>query len=138
MPQALSRFARLSAIAWCAAHPFADAACARKTPATTEQAPAPGHALPATLRVTNSNFSDVRIYLARGTLWLRLGLVTTNGTAEFSIPPDFLAQAASVTLVAEPVAGRTAYRTTLAGVLPGDELELVVEAFLQYSHLVVR
>ncbi len=138
MPQVLSRFARLLAIAWCAAHPFAGAACARKSPAATAQAPAPGRALPTTLRVTNSNFSDVRIYVVRGASWLRLGLVTTNATAEFSIPPDFLAQAASVTLVAEPVAGRSAYRTNLAGVLPGDDLELVVEAFLQYSHLVVR
>lgn len=138
MPQAPSRLVRLLAIAWCAAYSFAGAACARKSPAAAAQAPAPGHTLPTTLHVTNSNLSDVRIYLVRGTLWLRLGFVTTNGTAEFSIPSDFLTQGASVTLVAEPVAGSTAYRTTLSGVMPGDELELTVEAFLQYSHLIVR
>ena len=98
----------------------------------------PENALPATLHVSNSNWSDVRIYLVRAGAWLRLGRVTTNGAADFEIPPDFLRQAGSVTLVASPVAGRMSYSTSLNGVMPGDELELVVEGFLQYSHLVVR
>src|SRR3989454_12549797 len=62
--------------------------------------------------------------------------VTTNGAADFEIPPDFLRQAGKVTLVASPVGGRTVYSTSLAGIMPGDELELVVGGVLQYSHLV--
>jgi len=152
MSQARRTLARLLAIAWwVAAAPaapvapvapvaafLAGAGCARKPAAAADQAPAPESSLPATLHVSNSNWSDVRIYLVRAGAWLRLGRVTTNGAADFEIPPDFLRQAGSVTLVASPVAGRMSYSTSLNGVMPGDELELVVEGFLQYSHLVVR
>jgi len=141
MSQARSSVARLLMIAWwvaaAVAPALAGAGCARKR-ATADAAPAPENTLPATLHVSNSNWSDVRVYLVRGGSWLRLGLVTTNGAADFEIPPDFLRQSGSVTLVASPVGGRSVYSTSLAGIMPGDELELVVEGFLQYSHLVVR
>jgi hypothetical protein len=131
----------LRAVAWCVA--LTIVACARQRPAattpaadsTTASAPAPG---PVTLRVTNSNWSDVRIYLTRGATWVRLGLVTTNSTVEFTVPVEFVTSSGDVTLVADPIAGRRPWTTTLPAVSPGDEFELVVESFLQYSHLVVR
>jgi hypothetical protein len=134
------RFVRLLAIAWCAVHPLATSGCARhKTDAAAVASPpAPEPRLPVALRVTNSNWSDVRIYVVRGTMWLRLGTVTTNSTVDFTIPADFLSGAGSVSLVADPVAGRTSWKTPLPAVSAGDEFELVVENFLQYSHLVVR
>src|SRR6058998_3824909 len=97
----------------------------------------PGAATPVALRVTNSNWSDVRIYVVRGAMWLRLGTVTTNSTVDFTIPVDYLSGAGTVTLVADPVAVRP-WTTALPVISPGDEFELVVENFLQYSHLVVR
>ncbi len=90
------------------------------------------------LRVTNSNWSDVRIYVVRGTLRVRLGTVTTNSTVDFTIPADFLSGAGNVTLLAAPVAGRASWTTPLPEISAGDEFELVVEDVLQYSHLVVR
>src|SRR5207249_5158404 len=141
MSQARSSVARLLMIAWWVAAALAPAlvgvGCARKR-ATADQAPAPENTLPATLHVSNSNWSDVRIYLVRGGSWLRLGLVTTNGAADFEIPPDFLRQAGNVTLVASPVGGRTVCSTSLARIMPGHALELVVEAVLPYSHPAVR
>src|SRR5207244_11298726 len=107
-------------------------------PAASGTASTPGGRTPATLRVTNSHWSDVRIYLVRGAMWTRLGLVTTNSTVEFIIPPDLLSGASTITLVADPVAGTGRWTTPLPVVSPGDEFELVVENFLQYSHLVVR
>ena len=132
-------FVRLLAIAWCVAHPLATAGCARhKTDAPlAAPAPAPEPRLPVALRVTNSNWSDVRIYVVRGAMWLRLGTVTTNSTVDFTIPVDYLSGAGTVTLVADPVAGRP-WTTPLPVISAGDELELVVENFLQYSHLMVR
>ena len=140
MMQSPIRFVRLLAIAWCAVHPLATTGCARhKTDATAATpAPAPEPRLPVALRVTNSNWSDVRIYVVRGTMWMRLGTVTTNSTVDFMIPGDFLSGAGSVTLVADPVAGRTSWKAPLPAISEGDEFELVVENFLQYSHLVVR
>jgi hypothetical protein len=127
----------LLAVAWCL--PFTTAGCARSRPvATTPAADSTAAHGPVTLRVTNSNWSDVRIYLTRGATWVRLGLVTTNSTVEFAVPVEFVTSSGSVTLVADPVAGRRPWTTTLPAVMPGDEFELVVESFLQYSHIVVR
>ena len=133
----------LLAVACVALSPLTTTGCARHRPAattpstdsTSAAAPAPG---PVTLRVTNSNWSDVRIYLTRGAMWVRLGLVTTNSTVEFTVPVEFVTSTGSVTLVADPVAARRSWTTPLPAVMPGDEFELVVESFLQYSHLVVR
>jgi hypothetical protein len=136
MMQSPIRFVRLLAIAWCAVHPLATTGCARHKADPTAAAPAPR--LPVALRVTNSNWSDVRIYVVRGTMSLRLGTVTTNSTVDFMIPADFLSGAGTVTLVADPVAGRGHWATSLPAISAGDEFELVVENFLQYSHLVVR
>src|SRR6059036_2761576 len=130
-------FVRLLAIAWCVAHPLATAGCARHKTDGSLTAPAPEPRLPVALRVTNSNWSDVRIYVVRGAMWLRLCTVTTNSTVDFTIPVDYLSGAGTVTLVADPVAGRP-WTTALPVISPGDEFELVVENFLQYSHLVVR
>jgi len=144
MTQSPMTSARLLTIAWCAAQSLPALACARHKPAdqaaapATAPTPASDPRVPITLHVTNSNWSDVRIYLVRGTMWMRLGTVTTNNTAEFTIPADFLSGASTVTLVADPVAGRTPWTIALPAVSEGDEFELVVENFLQYSHLVVR
>src|SRR2546426_8714288 len=64
---------------------LAGVGCARKG-ATADQAPAPENALPATLHVSNSNWSDVRIYLVRGGSWLRLGLRSEEHTSELQSP----------------------------------------------------
>jgi hypothetical protein len=127
-------------IAWsvaCARHHSPAVAATPATPDSSADSAASYHQ-PATLRVTNSHWSDVRIYLVRGAMWTRLGLVTTNSTVEFTIPPDLLSGASTVTLVADPVAGQGRWTTPLPVISAGDEFELVVENFLQYSHLVVR
>ena|SRR5437867_1840240 len=141
MTQAPMKLVRLLAIAWCAVHPLATGACARRHPSSDAAASPPAPAeprVPVTLRVTNSNWSDVRIYLVRGAMWTRIGLVTTNSTIEFTVPADMLSGGTSVTLVADPVGGTGSWTTALPVISPGDEFELVVENFLQYSHLVVR
>src|SRR3989442_8245741 len=110
MSQARSSVARLLMIAWWVAAALAPAlagvGCARKR-ATADQAPAPENTLPATLHVSNSNWSDVRIYLVRGGSWLRLGLVTTNRAPHLENPPDFLRQAGELTPLPSPL-GRPA------------------------------
>ena len=130
-----ARFLQLVVIGCCAAHPLVSAAC--RSGRARDTTPAPLQ-LPATLHVYDANWSDVRIYLTRGGLVMRLGSVTSQNSAVFEIPPDVLNEAASVTLVASPLAGRESFSTLLTGVRPGDELELTVENLLPHSHLVVR
>jgi hypothetical protein len=141
MTQSPIRLARLLAIAWCAVHPLATTGCARHKPDATAAAAPPPPAEsrpPVALRVTNSNWSDVRIYVVRGTMWMRLGTVTTNSTVDFEIPADFLSGAGGASIVADPVAGRAHWSTPLPAIAEGDAFEVVIENFLQYSHLVVR
>lgn len=137
MPRAAINLVRLLTIAGALLPPGAGAACAGRRADSADVAPLPP-AGPATLRVTNANWSEVRVYLVRAGVQLRLGSVTSNGSAVFEIPPDYLGQSGSVTLVATPVASRASYSTALTGISPGDELELFVENLLQFSHLVVR
>src|SRR2546426_5963704 len=133
-------FVRLLAIAWCVAHPLATGGCARhKTDGSlAAPLPAPEPRLPVALRVANSNWSDVRIYVVRGTMWLRLGTVTTNSTVDFTIPADFLSGAGNVTLVADPVAGRARWTTPLPAVSAGGGIEGGVQKLFQYSHPLPR
>src|SRR2546426_4584241 len=84
MTQSPIKLARLLAIAWCAA-PLATAGCARHKPAAESTAPAPVARVPILLRVTNSNWSDVRIYLVRGSMWMRLGR-SEEHTSELQSP----------------------------------------------------
>ena len=109
------RVGPLLAVAWCVVAPLITAGCARQRSVATTPAAADSTSAhdPVTLRVTNS-------------------------TVEFTVPVEFVTSSGSVTLVADPVAGRRPWTTTLPAVMPGDEFELVVESFLQYSHLVVR
>jgi len=138
MTQSPTFLLRLSVIGWCVVYPLTTFGCARHQPVAPSVAPVPEPRSPVALRVTNSNWSDVRIYVVRGTLRVRLGTVTTNSTVDFTIPADFLSGAGNVTLLAAPVAGRASWTTPLPEVSAGDEFELVVEDVLQYSHLVVR
>ena len=138
MAQSPMTKARLLTIAWCVAQSLTTGGCAHHTPPDQTATPATESQAPTTLLVTNSNWSDVRIYLVRGTVWMRLGTVTTNSTTEFTIPGDFLSGASTVTLVADPVGAHKPWSTPLPTIAEGDAFELVVENFLQYSHLVVR
>src|SRR5437879_9011172 len=82
-----ARFLQLVVIGCCAAHPLVSAAC--RSGRARDTTPAPLQ-LPATLHVYNANWSDVRIYLTRGGLVMRLGSVTSQNSAVFEIPPDVL------------------------------------------------
>lgn len=127
---------RLVAIAGSIAHPFAGAGCGSRRAQSDDVAPARARG-PATLLVRNSHWSDVRVYLVRAGMPLRLGSVTSQSSGVFEIPADFLGESGSVMLVASPVGGRASYSTPLHGVSSGDALELTVENLLQFSRLVV-
>ena len=109
--------------------------CARRS-AVANQAASPEATRSAQLRVQNSNWSDVRVYLARGPMVLRLGIVTSGQTVVFDIPPDFLGRSGDVTLVASPIGSSDVYSTPLIWVAPGEMLEFRVQNILDHSHLI--
>jgi hypothetical protein len=131
-----ARFLQLAVVVWGTVPTLTSTAC-RSGGAHASDGATPLRE-PATLRVRNANWSDVRIYLVHAGMAMRLGSVTSQSSAVFEIPPDVLAEAAGVTLVASPLAGRESFSVALTGVQPGDELELTVENQLPQSHLVIR
>src|SRR2546430_13670032 len=98
------RVGPLLAVAWCVVAPLITAGGARQRSLATT--PAAAHSTsahdPVTLRVTNSNWSDVRIYVSRGTMWVPLGTVTTNSTGPVTVPAGVLAYAGTVNPIADP------------------------------------
>src|SRR2546430_16975888 len=120
------RVGPLLAVAWGVVAPLITAGCARQRSVATTPAAADSTTAhdPVTLRVTNSNWSDVRIYLTRGATWVRLGLVTTNSTVEFTVPVESVTPSGNATLVADPIAGRRPWPTPVPAPMPAAELEL--------------
>ena len=129
-PRALLRLLAIASLS----PPTAMTACVHR-PAGTEERP-PITARSAVLRVINYNSSDVKIYLLRGSMRLRLGMVTSGQSAVLEIPADFLGRPGDVTLVASPIGSSEEYATSLLPVSGGDVLLFTVEHFLAQSHLI--
>lgn len=89
------------------------AACAsrRAPPAAT----GPGAIAPARagipLRVENHHHGDVTVFVVRGGIRQRLGLVTAATTTRFTIPSRFAADGAGFALLARAVGGTTSTRS---------------------------
>ena len=71
--------------------------------------PAPDPNTPVPVEVENHYQGDVTIYLARGSMRQRLGMVTALGAAEFTFPWRWLSQSGSSRLLAYPIAGARAH-----------------------------
>ena len=106
----------------------------RKRDATTP-APDPNTAVP--VEIENHYMGDVTIYLVRGSLRQRLGMVTALGTAEFTFPWRWLSQSGSSRLLAYPIAGARAQLSEPLIVQPGQWIKWTLEADLTRSSMAV-
>jgi hypothetical protein len=106
----------------------------RKRDATTP-APDPNTAVP--VEIENHYMGDVTIYLVRGSLRQRLGMVTALGTAEFTFPWRWLSQSGSSRLLAYPIAGARAHLSEPLIVQPGQWIKWTLEADLTRSSMAV-
>ena len=135
MTNASHTFLRLLAIVSLTSLPATVTACAHRSAPGDQPAPA-ARGPAAVLRVFNYNSSDVKIYLLRGSMRFRLGMVTSAGSATFDIPPDFLGHMGDVTLVASPIGSSEVDATPLLPISGGDVLQFTVDHFLAQSHLI--
>lgn len=101
-------------------------ACARSSP-DTEPIP-DGESRPdAMLRVENRGFSDMTIYLLRGSQRIRLGVVNGNTTSSFTIRSQYLTSG-PLSFLADPIgSSRTPVSDELV-VNPGDIVTLMIPA----------
>jgi hypothetical protein len=98
-----------------------------------------GHAVErgTTLMVQNDNWSDVIIYLMRGSARTRIGHVIAMGKAEFELPAAYIVGISDVTLQAAPVGSNESYISPAIMVFPGSQVALTVGSALRLSNFAV-
>ncbi len=89
------------------------------------RAPAPEQPV-TTVRVENQGFSDMVIYLLRGSARIRLGTANGNGTTTLRIPPQFVFGVTSLQFLADPVGGNRTPVSDEIQVSPGDQVRLII------------
>ncbi len=101
------------------------------TPSPRDEAPV--------LRVHNSNWLDMHIYVSRPSGPLQsLGMVTTNSTMEFNLPESVMDANAGLRVVADPIGDTGIYVSPDILVGPGSDVVLELENALSLSHVSVE
>jgi len=90
------------------------------------------------LEVQNRHWADMTISVRRGSSVVRLGLVTSNGSRRFNIPPEASAPGMSVTFLADPVGSDAVYESPIVTLMDGDMYVWTLAVNLQHSTLVRR
>lgn len=81
-------------------------------------------------QVKNFNWSDVTVYLLRGGVRTRLGVVNSMGEASFRLPAGLMGSSSDVRLLLDPIGSSVAYMTDPIFVQPGQTVEMSVENHL--------
>jgi hypothetical protein len=87
------------------------------------------------VEVENHNWSDIVIYLMRGTQAQRLGMVTALSTIHFAFPYQSLSTGGSLRLRAHPIGGPGTYTSEDLLVQPGQGVKWTLESDLSRSFL---
>jgi hypothetical protein len=107
----------------------------RKRDAETRPAPDPNTPVP--VEIESHFMGDVTIYLVRGSLRQRLGMVTALGSAEYTFPWRWLSQSGTSRLMAYPIAGARAQLSEPLILQPGQWIKWTLEANLARSSMAV-
>lgn len=88
-----------------------------------------------TLVVQNNNWSEMVIYVMRGTTRARLGHVSSMSSATFPIP-EVLAGGpyGEVRIIADPVGSGGRYTSSVIQIVPGAQVEITLANNLAMSH----
>jgi len=81
---------------------------------------------PTLLKVENQGFADMNIFVLSEGRRVRLGTVTGNTTATFTIPADLVGGAREMRFLADPIGGSSRPVSDDISVLPGDHVSLVI------------
>ena len=108
-----------------------DDAVSTAPPAAVEEPAGPG----ASLEVENNSTSDVRIFVLRGSMPTRVGLVTGMSTATFELRPQLIDR--EIRLYATPVGGSQRARTDVFRVRAGQFVSWKLDNRLRSDRLSV-
>lgn len=110
-------------------------ACA--THSGTQDGPLPPSAAHASVRVTNSNWADMTVYVERAGMRVRLGSVTSMGSRSFQLPRSIVNATGDIRLVADPIGSRDVHVTAPVQVWAGQTVDFKIENHLAISSIAV-
>ena len=90
------------------------------------------------VQVWNNNWSDMNVYVVRGTMRQRLGTVTSLTTGKFALPQHLLTNPDPVRLLADPIGAAQPYMSQPLLVNPGQTVEWRLENNVQLSSAFIR
>lgn len=93
---------------------------------------------PAVINVTNRNWSTIHAYLSAGGSRISLGLVNTNRTESFAVPPELMGSGHNLVFTAIPIGGSVGYVSEETLIIPGDVVDVTVQNVLSQSIVIVR
>ena len=108
--------------------------CARHT-MSGEPDQRPSRDEPVSVEVENHNWSDMVIYLDRGSLSERLGTVGTLHTVVFTFPYLKLGSTGNSRLRADPIGNLRSFSSELINIQPGQSLKWTIENDIDRSFL---
>ena len=111
--------------------------CASRTEDDRSEAPPSPATAEVALEVENHAWSDIIIYLVRGTSTDRLGMVGSLSTETFIFPYRELGAGTDVRLRAYPIGGPRSYTSESLLVQPGQWVKWTLESDLTRSFLAV-
>jgi hypothetical protein len=103
-----------------------------------QDGPAPPAQADARVEVTNNNWADMRVFVERGGMRVRLGTVTSMRTASFRIPRTMMNQSGNLRLVADPIGSPERHTSQPLTIWPGQRVEFRIENHLAVSSISVR
>ena len=92
---------------------------------------------PASVRVTNNNWSDMNIYVLRGSDRRRLGTVSSNSSTVFRLPNSVLIGGSDIRLLADPIGSSRTYVSPTLLIGPGHVVEWRLENNMNMSSALI-
>jgi hypothetical protein len=89
------------------------------------------------VEVESHNWSDIVIYLVRGTHTQRLGMVTGLSTIHFAFPYQSLSAGSTLRLRAYPIGGPGSHTSENLMLQPGQSIKWTLESDLSRSFLAI-
>jgi hypothetical protein len=110
------------------------AACSRNKTGGDDFYP---RAEPIPVHVINENFLDMNVFVVSSGVNRRLGLVSGNSAADFTIPWNFV-NGQNIALTATPIGGRGSAGSGALNVAPGQMIDFKIASVLRQSTATVR
>lgn len=112
----------------------AGAACSHQNTPESEAMPEPD---PISVHVKNENFLDMNVAVVANGVSRRLGSVSGNSIASFTVPWN-VANGSTIAITARPIGGRGQATTGGLSVSPGQVVEFRVGSLLSQSAVTVH